>query len=264
MRWLPAGRRLVPIAILVGKVFVVLWLIAGIGYGVLYLLAPWVEARHLGKYDTRLNTIPAIASSQMQARLSNASFDHYGFKFLLPNREVGRTYAGETETTIFFTNRGLLIVRNPQPFDVANLLPIVKKDKRVEQLLGQELAQSNMNLMQAALSATPKQVKWWRFRSAQNQREEILLTLKFYMFIACSTVPDLSMKAPVYSIAFGAFRGIQCGDPNAPPYDAHIDVFDQDNRHFSLDITGPTGHGQVLTQEELNAMVASIRPSPQN
>lgn len=262
VRWRPTARRLAPIAILICKVFVVLWLIAAIGYGGVYLLAPWMEARHLGKFDTRLNTVPAMVPNQMQAPLSETSFDHYGFKFLLPNRKIDRTHVGDGETLIFLAGKGLLIVRNTHALDTADLLPIVKKDKRVEQLLGQELAQSNTKLMQAALSATPGQVKWWRFRSARNMRQDLLLTLKFYTFIACSTVPDLSMKAPVYSTAFGAFRGIQCGDPNAPPYDAHIDVFDQSNRHFSLDVTGPTGHGQVITQEELNAMVASIRPNP--
>lgn len=238
-------------------------MLTAIGYGVLYLLAPWLEARHLGKFDPRLNTIPACVSTQAQAPLSNRSFDGYGVKFLLPKRPISRTHVSETSTVIFVSVGGLLIVSNPQPFDTANLLPIIKRDKRVEQLLGQELAQSNTKLMRAALSATPEQVKWWRFRSRQNERENLLLTLKFYTLTGCSSSLHLFMTAPVYTTAFGAFHGVQCGNPDAAPYDAHIDVFDEDNRHFSLDVVGQTGHGQVLTQEELNAMIASIRPSPE-
>jgi hypothetical protein len=65
---------------------------------------------------------------------------------------------------------------------------------------------------------------------------------------------------PIYTIASGEFSGFQFGDPNIPPYDTRIDLFDAANRHPAFDISGLEGHGQVVTQEEINAMVASIRP----
>ncbi len=241
-------------------VFVVLGLVAAICYGILYLLGPWLEARNLGKFDPRLNTAPPDISNQAQAPLSNTTFDHYGFMFQLPNREIGRTHVGELAATMSLPNQGLLILHNTQDFNAVYMPQIIKRDKRIERLLGPELVQSNLTLMQVALPATPGQVKWWRFRSAENQRQEVLLTIKLLTLAECAPPPHLT--APAYTIAFGAFRGIQCGNPDIAPYDAHIDVFDKDDRHFSLEITGPEGHGQVLTQEELNAMVASIRPSP--
>ena len=71
---------------------------------------------------------------------------------------------------------------------------------------------------------------------------------------------SLSVR-PIYTIANGEFRGYQFGDPDNPPYDTHIDLFDGDSRHLAFDISGLEGHAQVLTQEEINAMVASIQPT---
>jgi hypothetical protein len=74
-----------------------------------------------------------------------------------------------------------------------------------------------------------------------------------------SPVHSLTIR-PVYTIASGEFRGFQLGNPDVPPYDARIDLFDKADRHLAFDIWGVDGHGQVLTQEEINAMVVSIRP----
>jgi hypothetical protein len=62
-------------------------------------------------------------------------------------------------------------------------------------------------------------------------------------------------------MSYGDFRGFQFGDPSKAPYDTHVDLFDSSDRHFAIDVGGEEGHGQVLTQEELNAVVASILPS---
>lgn len=41
----------------------------------------------------------------------------------------------------------------------------------------------------------------------------------------------------------------------------HLDLFDGADRHFAFDVIGREGHGQVLTQAEINAVVASIHPT---
>jgi len=65
---------------------------------------------------------------------------------------------------------------------------------------------------------------------------------------------------PIYTISAGGLRGFQIGDPDDPPYEAHLDLFDGADRHFAFDVYGREGHGQVLTQAEINAVVASIHP----
>ena len=141
------------------------------------------------------------------------------------------------------------------------VLASVHSDNNAEKLLGREMLHSQFTLMQAAMLVTPEQVKWWRFRSSQNERASLLLVLKFVALTESSPVHTLTI-CPVYTIASGEFRGFQLGNPDVPPYDARIDLFDGADRHLAFDIWGVEGHGQVLTQEEINAMVASIRPVP--
>lgn len=243
-----------------GKVYVVLWLVLAIGYGVFYLLAPWIGAQRLASIEPQLSAVPLSLTTQTQAGLSNSGFDAYGFNFLLPNKEIVTTRRSELITVVSFHDGGGLMLLKPSPLDISILRSAAKNGDRAEKVLGPELLQSNFNLMQAAMLATPEQVKWWRFRSTQNQRTDFLLLAKALALIKCSHLS----KGPVYTISFGQFHGFQCGNPNVAPYDAHIEVFDQADRHFALDVSGPSGHGQVLTQEELNAMVASIRHSPAN
>jgi len=251
------------IAVLFGAIFAGLWLIVGIGYGVLFLTAPWRQAQRLAKGWPQLAMVPANLTTQAQAPLSNTSIDRYGFKFLLPNREISKTRGFDSIIAASFPNGGGLMVENPSDEPGIGLIsPAFRRDKRAEKLLGRELLQSNFKLMQAAMSTTPDQVKWWRFRSSQNQRAEALLTLKFVALVMCK--PPFESASPIYAISFGQFHGFQCGNPDAPPYNAHIEVFDGADRHFAMTIAGQRGHGQVITQEELNAMVASIRPSPGN
>jgi hypothetical protein len=110
--------------------------------------------------------------------------------------------------------------------------------------------------MQAAMCATPEQAKWWRFRSSQNERAQLLLLTKFLLLMDSSHA--FGTDHPIYMISAGEMRGFQLGNPNVPPFETHLDLFDKADRHLVLDVTGPKGHEQVLTQEEINAVVASI------
>jgi hypothetical protein len=71
--------------------------------------------------------------------------------------------------------------------------------------------------------------------------------------------PRFGTLGPIYPISAGVFRGFQIGNPDVSPYEAHLDLFDGTDRHLAFDISGPEGHGQVLTQAEINAIVASIQ-----
>lgn len=205
--------------------------------------------------------VPEKLPSLAQAPLSDASIDAYGFKFHLPNKRIIKTREHQLTTMVFFSDRGVLIVKNMlRDAEVEPFFSILKEDKRAGRLLENDVLQSRFKLMQAVLSATPDHVKWWRFRSSQNQKESLLLETKSIAQIECAP-PGRFTITPVYTIAFGEFRGFQFGNPDVAPYEAHIDVFDGADRQFTLDIAGPEGHKQLLTQQELNAMVASIRPT---
>ena len=259
VRWRLAGRIISRVAIVSGKIVGLLCLIAAVAGGVLYLLQPWLFSRHLGKTDPQLSVIPVSLSSNAEAPLSNSSIDRYGIRFLLPNKAVVSTTKLQQTILVRFPN-GML--EFPDPMRGANSIVFrsVHSDKDAEELLSPEMLHSQFKLMQAAMLITPKQVKWWRFRSSQNKRAELLLFLKFVALTEYSPAHALTVR-PIYTIASGEFRGFQFGDPDNPPYVTRIDLFDGANRHLAFDISGFEGHGQVLTQQEINAMVASIRPT---
>jgi hypothetical protein len=240
-----------------GKILGGLCLVAAVGYGVLYLMYPWLVARRIAKLDPRLSVVPSGLPTQGAAPLSGAETECCGFRLLLPNREIQTIYKGNDEMMVWLRSGAMLVIRNPsQGTDIYEALC---SDRDAKKLLGQETLQSKLDLMQAAMSATPDQAKWWRFRSAENQKVDYLLSVKF---IALTTsAVQFHVSGPVYTVALGQFRGFEQGSPKIPPYDAHLDLFDEADRHFALDIGEPDGHGQVITQEVVNAIVASIQPT---
>jgi hypothetical protein len=256
-RWRLTGRKIPRFAIASTKIVGLLCLIAVVIGGVLYLVQPWLFSQHLGKNDPQLRTTPASLPSTAQAALSNSSIGRGGIKFLLPNEATVSTTKFQQTTLVRFPN-GMLEFVGPLRDDDSIVFRSVHSNNDAEKLLGQELLHSQLKLLQAAMLATPEQVKWWRFRSRQNKKVEILLLLKFVAFTQYYPMHSLTVR-PVYAIASGEFRGFQFGDPNKSPYDTHVDLFDGANHHLALNISGFQGHGQVITQEELNAMVASIR-----
>jgi hypothetical protein len=102
-------------------------------------------------------------------------------------------------------------------------------------------------------------VKWWRFHTRINERTDYLVITKFSILSSIAS-PHFATLGPIYPISAGMFRGFQIGNPDVSPYEARLDLFDGGDRHFAFDVSGPEGHGRVLTQPEVNAMVASIRP----
>ncbi len=239
-----------------GKVFAILLLIAAIGYGIVYALAPWMASQRMRKFEPRLSLVPVDLPSNAEVPLSNWTIDRYGYKVPLPNEAIVPTHHGDDlMTLVSISNGGFLTIHNPSRD--SGILEIEITDKHAQRLVGKQLFQSKFKLMQAAMWTTPEQVKWWKFRSSENEKTQLLLLTKFVVVFTSHGSPALG---PIYPISAGVFRGFQIGDPNIPPYEAHLDLFDRTDRHFAFDVSGPEGHGQVLTQGEINAMVASIQP----
>ena len=259
VRWGLAGRIISRFAIVTGKIIGVLCLIAAVGLGIDYLMSPWLVSQRMRKFDPRLSVVPTDLSNKAEAHLSDAALDVYGVSVLLPHEEISKTIRGDSVTVIVFRNGGDVTFLNPS--QDSGILGIAINDKNANsgKLVGQETIKSKLKLMQAALWATPDQAKWWRFRGLENQRVEYLLFIKFSMLGESTSFHAVSL-GPIYSIATGQFHGFQIGNPDVSPYEVHVDLFDREDRHLALDISGPKGHGQLFTQEEINAMVGSIRP----
>jgi hypothetical protein len=177
VRWSLAGRAISPFAIVIGKVIAVLCLLAAIGYGVIYLITPWLVSQRMSKFDPRLSLVPADLPATAEAPLSNATIDCYGFRVPLPNEGIAKTIQGDFITVVIFRNGGNLTIHNPSR-DYGTL-EIAISDKYAERLVGQDVIRSKFKLMQAVMRVTPQQAKWWRFRALENERVEYLLLTKF-------------------------------------------------------------------------------------
>ena len=129
-----------------------------------------------------------------------------------------------------------------------------------QELFGKEVLGSKFNLMQAAMWTTPDQAKWWRFISLKNQRVEYLLGAKFSLLSGSPSRYSFTL-GPLYRLNAGEFRGFQIGDPTIAPFEVRLDLFDRNDRHLEFDVMGPEGHGQLLTQADINGIVAAIRPA---
>lgn len=178
----------------------------------------------------------------------------------MPKDSVVHTIASEQVTMVRFANGWMWIQSPRRDAGDSFLRSFVKYDKSTQSLLDNGSPLSEFQLMQAAMSTIPRDVKWWRFRLSQNRRAVLLLEMKFFALIEASHASRI--HGPIYAMSIGEMREFQFGDTNTPPYEAHLDLFDKSDRHFILEIMGPQGHGQILTQAEINAVVESIRPMP--
>lgn len=240
-----------------GKVIAVLCLCAVIGYSVLYAIAPWLHAQAMRRLDPRMSLVSMPLPSNADVPLSDASIDCYGFAIPLPKTQVGRTARSKSQTMVYFQDRGVLMIDDAE--STSGVLEIIAKIKDAGTLLGPSIAQSKFKLMEAALQATPEQVKFWRFRSAGNERSDLLLVVKSLVLVQ-SSLGVSGQITPIRQIAAGQLRGFEFGDPESAPYNARLDLFDEADRHLVLRIIGRREDGPVLTQAEINALVAGIRP----
>jgi hypothetical protein len=252
-----AARAISRFAIISGKVIGLIFLVAAISRGISYLMTPWLVSQRMCKVDPRLSIVPADLPTKAEAPLSKVTIDRYGFRVPLPNEEIARTIQGDFVTMVFLRKGGDLMIQNPSHYP--GILGIAISDKNEERLVGQEASHSKFKLMQAAMWATPEQARWWRFHNFENERVENLLLTKFSILTGIAS-PYAFTLGPIYTILAGGFCGFQIGNPGLPPYEAHLNLFDGADRHFAFDVSGPTGHGQLFTQAEINAVVASIRP----
>jgi hypothetical protein len=106
--------------------------------------------------------------------------------------------------------------------------------------------------MAAELGATPSQVKWWATRTA-NVRSLVLLNLKSM---------EMNDTNAIYQLTAEEMHGFQLGNPAIAPYRVELDLFDRNDRRYQIIINGKDEQRPVLTQAEINAMVASFRPIP--
>jgi len=129
-----------------------------------------------------------------------------------------------------------------------------KTQKKVDfrELLGTQILSSDYNLMAAAMATTQADPHWWA-APKENRRRDVLLTLKS---------EEMRDANAVYEISGNGLRGYQLGNPAAAPYDVRLVLFDRKDRRYAVLLHRSEKNAPFVTQSEVNAIVASIRPIP--
>jgi hypothetical protein len=219
-------------------------------------LRAWYLARLLSRENPSLLLLPIPLPDSRLAVLDGARIERLGISMQSPwkviEKEKHVNFIGAT--TLFFAQGRVLI------FDPSGKLEQNEgirthgiKRQWITRLFGRDTFKSDYDLMAAELQSRPAQVKWWGTHTS-NIRNMSLLTLKYY---------DVGIRPTViYSMHFGALWGFQFGDPAAAPYRVKLTLFDQNDRRYELLLSGRDREHPSLSQAQVNAFVASIRPLP--
>jgi hypothetical protein len=228
-------------------------MVAGAVFLVFYQLAPWLTARDFVRDDPRLNLVPAALPDKSVAALFGVRVEIDGFSFLTPWKDIPLERKERGASAIAFLKDGVGILV-PDPAADLDSARTIRSIAETNRKLGWETLRPDYVLMAAAMAATSDQVKWWRIPS-QNARDLALLEMKRMA---------LHDSGALYTVNSGELRGFQEGNPSVAPYRVHLNLFDGADHHYEIVIAAKENHGPVLSQAEVNAMVASLRPIPRH
>jgi len=227
----------------------------GIGWAVyteaLNLMA-WHFARSTGDDHPNLAVLPKPLPNTPPADLSGVRIDHFGFSFQVPWKDIDPDQrATDTVAVVPFQDGGRLLIFNPATqIDSAKILrgTTVSQRTPTEEVFGEQALSSNYELMAPEVETTPDQIRWWDSRK-QNTRNALLLTYKSL---------NLRNAHEIYRLVSGELRGFQFGNPIVEPYVVQLDLFDHSDHHYRILITPSKQKKPVITQAQINAVVASI------
>ena len=186
------------------------------------------------------------------ATLNGVRIERFGFSLQTPWKVVDHERDFKGLSVFAFKGGGSIMISDPSRS--LDTLKLMRTDARMAQILGQEAVRSNYALTAAGMAATPGQVKWWGTPHG-NARSMALLGIKMTATHELGTV---------YTVQSGELRGFQEGSPSVPPYRVQLDLFDGADHHYEITIADADGTSPVLSQAQLNAMVASLKPIPHN
>jgi hypothetical protein len=219
-----------------------------------YQLSPWSTARDLAASYPYLDRIPIVPPDKSVAILQGERIERFGFSMHLPWKDIYRDTTLQDVALISSNNGGAIEIHPASARHDSGATMRLMADE-VAALRDNQSLRTNYALTVAAMGAKPAQVKWWKTRG-QNAKDVNLLLMKLLVESDC--------QGPLYAIQFGEMRGFQPGNPSAAPYCAKLDLFDGADRLYEIRIDEYPERAPVITQAEINAMVASVRPiSPQ-
>jgi hypothetical protein len=207
---------------------------------------PLYYMRNLSRSIPELSLMPTALQFTKRSPLAPMRIECFEYSFQTPWQQKTRRDF-HTATFITFQNGISLLAAEPgsNPNFAADLR---KRGPEIQKAFGSAALSSQYDWMTAELSATPAQMHWWTFR--ERPRLAILLGSK---------AADASEATAIFKIGNEELRGYQFNDSVAGTREVKLELFDVNDRRYQLRIF--TG-GSEVTQADINAIVASMRPIP--
>jgi len=229
-------------------ILVVGWLI----YAVWMHFLVWDVAREVGHDNDKLTILPTPLTDVSIAKLSGLRIDRFGFSFLVPWDTAESNRGSKSAESFGFKGGAFVLI-----FDTASAVNTIQMERgatasdqaTMNRMLGPKALRSNYDLMAAAVRATPSNVKWWESR-AHNAGAMLLLENKSV---------ELAAVKSIHPVTLGSVRGFQFGDPDVAPCVVSLKLFDDTDRRYWIVINAAAAHHQVITQSEINGLIASLK-----
>ncbi len=231
--------------------FAALWLVAWASTP----LIAWHFAQETIRDNPHLNLVPMPVQDRSVVALDGLQIKHFEYSLQIPWKDVDVERDAKMVFVLHFKRGVALMLFAPSTaVDTVKLIRGKNEEdtKAVTRLLGARALSSNYDLMAAELAATPAMVRWWA-TPTENARCITLLNLKSV---------EMHESNAIYMQSSEEMHGFQFGNPAVAPYRVELDLFDRNDRRYQILIAGKDLTRQALTQAEINAMVASLRPIP--
>jgi hypothetical protein len=231
-------------------IFAAIWLI----YPLTLHVAVWYLARKEARDATASIMPQRLPNSAIADLKGGTEVSALGYNFAVPWKVSKRSDRG-TLSMLTLGNGAEIAIDHIEnsglgPGLIAHSTPLQAAAFR--SVFGSPALSSKYTWLEAELGSSPADVSFWRSRIS-NARALTLMTLK---------EGDIGKAKVVYSIAAGGMHGFQVGDPQQPVSPVWLRLFDANDREFWMILhRAPSGVG--FTQEQINAMVASMRPVSQ-
>jgi hypothetical protein len=249
VRWGLWGRRLKKVGFWLAVVLAVGWTIDLALVGCFRFFGPYLSVRSLGN-EPQAWLVPAPVPDQTVVQLSGSRIEAFGYSIQTPWSEQPEIRTGAPSLSARFPKEGVLLVLDNPDFAGGGNAQRWRTMPTSGRIFRDQERGSNYGLMAAVMATTPRDAAWWKARS-ENERVLALLSCKFF----AATEPSA-----IYNVNGPAMKGFEFESRLAHGKLVQLSLFDSADRQFDIQIFDGIGDKPTLMQEQINAMVASIRP----
>jgi hypothetical protein len=213
----------------------------------MWYLEPWYHARKIGTHMLALHVQPSPLHDTNHSPLDPERLQAFEYSFQSPWGKVTARKDLKHATVLLWNDGPILAAFEPVSRPDSWVKP--NTDSLLDS--GSIYGNHGYSRLAAALNATPEQIHWWD-RSG-SARLGYLLAMK-----------ELNLqRGPVaYKIENDELRGFQFSDHAIAPLRVTLELFDVNGRSYELTIMSSPDSPHKITQPEINALVASLRPVP--